>query len=339
MKNKVAIIYGGRGDEHDISRLSADFVLRSVDREKFDPIPILITRSGDWLITDGITDGDGGISCYPARFSGGSGLMTPTELLPVLCAFPVLHGSFGEDGVVQGALECAGIKYVGCKPLGGALCADKAATKTVAESLGIPTAEWVLGTDLPSDDYIAAVKRRAELLFGYPMFIKPSGGGSSIGISKIYRESEFEKAYKSAARYGNRIIIEEALDVDLELECAIFIDKSKHLFTKVGSVSNFGDFYDYDKKYKYDSVTASEYSRLEADRESAISEFSRSLAKSLDLRQLSRVDFFLTKRGQIIFNEINTMPGFTERSLFPRLISKLGFSPTELITELITGAC
>ncbi len=339
MKNNVAIIYGGMGAEHDISLLSAKFVSDSIDREKFEVLPVLITKDGRWLITDGSKNDEKGIPCYPARLGSGSGLMTPSELLPILCAFPVLHGALGEDGIVQGALECAGIKYVGCKTFGGALSSDKAVTKTVAESLGIPTAPWVLGTDEPTDEYIATIKRRAELLFGYPMFIKPSCGGSSIGASRIAAEKDFEAAYRTAAKYGNRVIIEEAVDVNLELECAVFIDKSKELFTKIGSVSVNGSFYSYEKKYDPDSARISESSYLDPDTEAAISEFSSSLVKALDLRQLSRIDFFLTKRGGIIFNEINTLPGFTEKSLYPRLMKGLGIEPRELITRLIEGAC
>ncbi len=339
MKNKVAIIYGGMGVEHEISLLSAEFVMKHIDREKFEPVPVLITKAGDWIITEGICNDGKGIPCYPARLSGGSGLMTPYELLSVLCAFPVLHGNSGEDGIVQGALECAGVKYIGCKTLGGTLASDKAVTKIIAENSGIPTAQWILGTEDPEDDYINIVKRRAELLFGYPMFIKPASGGSSIGTSKISSDKNFEDAYKIAAKLGNRVIIEEALDIVLELECAMLLQKSKEVFAKIGSVSSNGVFYSYDQKYKNNNIKVSESSFIDSAVETAIFEFSKTLVKNLDLKQLSRIDFFLTRRGEIIFNEINTLPGLTESSLYPRLMSEIGIQPRELITRLITDAC
>ncbi len=334
MKNKVAIIYGGEGCEHEISCRSAELVLREIDREKFEPLPVLITKSGDWLITG---RKGRGTPCYPARFTGGSGLMTASELVPLTCAFPVIHGDLGEDGIIQGALRCAGIKYVGCKTLGGALSSDKAVCKTIAESLGIPTASWILGTQEPTEEYIKSVRRRAELLFGYPMFIKPSGTGSSIGMSKIESPDAFEPAYKSAASHGSRVVVEEAVDVDLELECAIFIDKSKEIFTKTGSVSADGLFYDYDLKYKSEKINPSIFSGISRDTEEAIRQFTLSLVRSLDIRQLARADFFLTRRGEIKFNEVNTLPGLTEKSLYPRLMSECGISLRELITKLIEG--
>ncbi len=339
MKNKVALIYGGMGSEHDISLMSAEFVLRNIDCRKFDPLPVLITKEGEWLITDRIGMCDRPLPCYPARFSGGSGLMTPRELIPLLCAFPVLHGNLGEDGIIQGALECAGIPYIGCRTESGALSADKAVAKTLAESVGIPTSPFVQGTEDPTDEYIAAVKRRAELLFGYPMFIKPSNGGSSIGASLVRCRGEFESAYLAAARYGTRVIVEEAQDVVCELECAVFIDKSKEIFTKIGTVSNTGDFYDYKSKYESDSATVSVGRDIDKDTERAVAEYARSLVRILSIRQLSRMDFFLTRRGEILFNEVNTLPGLTENSLYPRLLNEMGIPPTELITALICGAC
>ncbi len=339
MKNNIAIIYGGKGAEHEISLLSAEFVLLHIDREKFKPVPVLITKDGDWLITDKIRDDGVGTPCYPARLSGGSGLMTAAKLLPIFCALPILHGNYGEDGIVQGALECAGIRFAGCKTFSGALCADKAVTKTVAESLGIPTAQFVLGTKEPDEKYISNIKKRAELLFGYPMFIKPSGGGSSVGASRVICDSDFDLAYKSAAKYGERVIVEEAVDVNLELECAVFADKSQEIFTKIGSVSANGRFYDYDSKYKDNTARVSTSSYIDQDAQTAICEFSKSLVSALDIKQLSRIDFFLSKRGEIIFNEINTLPGLTEKSLYPRLMSECGISHEELITKLILGAC
>ena len=212
----VAILFGGMGKEHDVSLMSAEFILSKIDREKFTPLPVLITKEGLWVLVNDANADEGKI-CYPARTRLGSGLMTETEFIPLLAAFPVLHGDFGEDGTVQGALECAGISYVGCRVTAGAISADKAYAKIVAEHLGVPTAPWVLGFKTPTPDYAAEVKKRAELSFGYPMFIKPAGLGSSIGAFKVVSEREFASAYLQAAQLQQRALVESALDVELEL--------------------------------------------------------------------------------------------------------------------------
>ncbi len=338
-RQTVALIFGGRGEEHNISVASAKYIYSVIDREKFSPLPILITKGGRWLVCSSVEDTEDGTPCYPARWECGSGLMTGAGFIPVSVAFPVLHGDFGEDGKIQGALDTAGISYVGCGTTAGALCSDKAYTKTVAEREGIPTAPWVLGTEPPTPEYIQKIKRRAELSFGYPMFIKPACLGSSIGTSRISSGEEFASAYIGAAKYGLRVLIEAALRVERELECAVFVSKRKQMFAKIGSVSLGGGFYDYGAKYlsASDAKVFAE-AKLTPAAEEAVLGFSRALVSSLSVRQLSRIDFFLTSTGEVIFNEINTMPGFTDISLYPRLMEGLGLSPTELVTRLICEA-
>lgn len=335
MKKCVAVIYGGMGAESEISALSAKFVLSEIDREVFSPIPIFITKDGLWLIKEPEKDTEG-TTCYPAKLKCGSGVMTAEGFVPLFAAFPVLHGEFGEDGIIQGALTCAGIPFVGCKTQSGALSADKALTKIVAEAASVPTAAWVLGNEEPKDDYIEKIRLKSELSFGYPMFIKPSGGGSSIGISRVEDESEFFEAYLKAAKHGKRVIVEEAVPVKLELECAIFID-SKQMFTNIGAVITEGKFYDFDKKYS-GGMVATPSAPITQGVFQAVTSYALTLASCLEIRQLARIDFFLTDRGGIIFNEINTMPGFTAKSLYPKLIEGCGISHSELITRLISGA-
>ncbi|MBO5010588.1 MAG: D-alanine--D-alanine ligase [Clostridia bacterium] len=335
MENRVAVIYGGMGTESEISALSAKFVLSEIDRELFSPLPVFIAKNGLWFIKapDEKTEG---LACYPARTKCGCGLMTAEGFIPLFAAFPVLHGDFGEDGIIQGALTCAGIPFVGCKTCSGALSADKALTKQIAEAASVPTAPWVLGNEEPTDGYIEKIKLKAELAFGYPMFIKPSVGGSSIGISRIERSEDFSEAYLKAAKYGNRVIAEEAISVRLELECAVLID-GKQIFTKIGAVSTGGGFYDFDKKY-FGGASATPFAPITQGVYSAVTSYAESLCSCLDIKQLSRIDFFLTDDGGIVFNEINTMPGFTAASLYPRLIERCGIAPRELITRLIKGA-
>lgn len=335
MKNCVAVIYGGMGAESEISTLSAGFVLSEIDRELFSPLPVFIAKDGLWFIKEP-EEKARALPCYPARTKCGSGLMTAEGFVPVFAAFPVLHGDFGEDGIVQGALTCSGIPFVGCKTCAGALSADKALTKQIAEAASVPTAPWVLGNEEPTDEYIEKIKLRAELAFGYPMFIKPSVGGSSIGISRIEKSEDFRRGYLNAAKYGNRVIIEEAISVRLELECAVLID-GKQLFTKIGAVSTGGSFYDFDKKYS-GGASATPFAPITQAVYRAVTSYAEALCSCLEVKQLSRIDFFLTEGGGIIFNEINTMPGFTSASLYPKLIERCGISPKELITRLISGA-
>lgn len=334
-KKTVALIYGGMGAESEISTLSAKFILSEIDRETFSPLPVFITKDGLWIIRE--PEGtEAGTPCYPARTKCGSGLMTAEGFIPLYAAFPVLHGDFGEDGIVQGALECARIPLVGCKTRAGAMSADKAVAKTLAEAASVPTAPWVLGDSEPTPEYIRSVRRRAEISFGYPMFIKPTGGGSSIGISRVESEEDFDGAYLIAAKYGNRVIVEKAVAVRLELECAIFID-GKQIFTKIGAVSTENGFYDFDSKYR-GGADATPFAPITPAVSNAVTSYALTLSAALEVRQISRVDFFLTDRG-IIFNEINTMPGFTSSSLYPKLIERCGISPSELISKLLYGAC
>ncbi len=335
MKKCVAVIYGGMGAESEISTLSARFILSEIDKELFSPLPIFITKDGLWLIKEPEEDSEG-LHCYPARTKCGSGLMTAEGFVPLFAAFPVLHGDFGEDGIIQGALMCAGIPFVGCRTRSGAVSADKALTKLIAEAASVPTAPWVLGDEEPTNEYIEKVKLKAELAFGYPMFIKPSGGGSSIGISRVEKEMDFSKAYLEASKYGNRVIVEKAISVRLELECAVFID-GKQVFTKIGAVSTEGGFYDFDKKYS-GGATATPFAPITQGACKAVTSYALTLCSCLEVRQLSRIDFFLTDEGGIIFNEINSMPGFTAASLYPKLIERCGISHRELITRLISGA-
>ena len=335
----VALIFGGQGAEHNISVASAKYIYSVIDKEKFSPLPILITKDGRWLICDSVEDTEGGVPCYPARWECGSGLMTGAGFIPISVAFPVLHGDFGEDGKIQGALEAAGISFVGCGTTAGALCSDKAYTKIIAEREGVPTAPWVLGGEPPTPEYIQKIKRQAELSFGYPMFIKPACLGSSIGASRVCSGEEFASAYIGAAEHGERVLVEKAIRVQKELECAVFISKRKQMFAKIGSISLHGGFYDYGAKYLScsDAKVFAE-SNLEPSAEGAVLHFSRALVPALSIRQLSRIDFFLTDTGEVIFNEVNTLPGFTDISLYPRLIEGCGFSPAELVTRLLFEA-
>ncbi|MBQ8322159.1 MAG: D-alanine--D-alanine ligase [Clostridia bacterium] len=336
-KTNVALIFGGRGQEHNISVKSAKFIYPLIDRDLFRVYPVLISKTGRWLLC-GECDLLPKREVYPAITRCGGALVAKDELIPIGCAFPVLHGDFGEDGTVTGALESAGIKYVGPGVRAGAITSDKIYTKIVAEHLGIPTAKWVCGKGEATSELIDTVRERAEAAFGYPMFIKPSRLGSSIGASVARSRRDFATSYKKAAELCDGVVIvEELVDIDFELECAYFGTKSKQIFTNPGQIKSGSDFYDYESKYVLNtaSVSAEGVSRDIAER---INGYARRLCGFLEIRHLSRFDFFLTKSKDILFNEINTIPGFTEISLYPKLISLAGISGRELVNTLITDA-
>lgn len=344
----VALIFGGRGYERDVSIKGADNLFSLIPCEKYDKIPIFIDRDGRFLMPE--SDGTAPIKMargevkmrevYPAYLSGRGGLAYDGEFIPVDAAFPLLHGDFGEDGVVQGALECARIAYVGCDALGSAMARDKMLVKTVAKALGIPIARGVICQTGEENEAI----RKAEGELSYPVFVKPTRLGSSFGASKAGNPCELRQALKTALSLSPRAVIEEYIDIEKELECAYFAAKGKELFTNLGEICACG-FYDYEKKYGKIRNTECEsapevrdYSNVGEEIESTAREYARRLVHMLSLRDISRIDFFLSKGGQLYFNEINTMPGFTNTSLYLRLVERCGISQVEIISSLIDGA-
>ena len=346
-KNTVALIFGGRGYEHDVSVEGAKFVFPLIDRSRYKALPIYIKKSGEWTIPKGgvsaspeeiVTEKVDLEVVHPTFAKRVGGISYGDKFIPIRCAFPLLHGDYGEDGVIAGVLKNSNIPFIGCDVEAGALCSDKAYTKIVAEHLGIPTAKWTLGYG----STIASARRakeRAEKLFSYPMFIKPCGLGSSVGASPVRSESEFDVAYLKAARLGcGRVLIEELISIEKELECAYFATKGKELFTNLGQISCNSSFYDYSEKYSNASSA-----RVDATSDATekitekIKEYSKLLTDIIGIRDIARIDYFLTRDGEIIFNEINTMPGFTGGSLYPRLLETCGINPSRLVNLLISN--
>ena len=311
---KLALIYGGCGYEREVSVKGFEFVY-PILQYKYDCLPVFIDKNGRWLAN--------GERVFP--LDGGLYFIDSQKLIKVDCAFPLLHGDFGEDGIVQGALDTAHIPYVGCDGRVGAVCRDKSVVKAVAESLGIPTLPYVTlfrGDDIPD--------------LSYPVFVKPTGLGSSIGASRAENEKELKAALNSAFNLCNKVIIERLLNPKRELECGYFAYKCKHLFTDVGEILTDG-FYDYDKKYGDFGAQAIPCATVSHEINAKIKDYSRRLVHRLGVKQICRVDFFLSG-NDIYFNEINTMPGFTETSLYHLMLSEEGIDLCDLLTGLVGGA-
>ena len=342
-KHTVALLYGGRGFEHDVSLIGAKRLFPQIDTERYYKLPILITQGGIWL-TSGITDGippldesaEGLFEVLPATRNGKGGFLTENGFIPIDALFPLLHGDFGEDGIIAGALENAMIPYVGQDTPTGALLSDKAYTKAFAEHLGIPTVPWIYAVNEPAD----TVLEKAKASLGFPLFIKPSRLGSSVGAGIVTSPDSFASVYEKAFTLGSgRVLVEKAVKIKAELECAYFGTKSKELFTKVGEISTGGGFYDYDAKYGGNCpFEVRDSSDIPEAIQKRIDEASRLLVKGIGIRDLARIDFFLAEDGSLFFNEINPMPGFTEKSLYMRLLANEGLPEAAALNSLIEAA-
>lgn len=343
MKSKkpaVALIFGGAGKEHSVSLSGAPYLFSLIDKEKFSVIPLLIKQNGIMVSASisesgAITEDD--TAAHLFRMFGKGGVIIDGDFIPISVAIPLLHGDFGEDGTVQGALCTVGIPYVGCDGSAGSLCLDKIFTKILAEHLGIPVAKYAYlvldGKEEGFSDAACAIEAR----LGYPVIIKPARLGSSVGISTAEGREELLSALRRAyLSGGERILAEELLQVRAEAECACLLLKDLRLFSSPGSVRAVRGIYDYEKKYiSPGGVSISASGDFSPEETALIKQYSASLADLLGLRHLSRIDFFVTQDGRVIFNEINTFPGFTRDSLYPKLILSSGIEPKDAINRML----
>jgi D-alanine-D-alanine ligase len=322
MKKTVALVYGGEGREREISCLSAENLLCLIDENLYSVIRVEIDSRGCWYIRE---EGET-VPTFPIMLDGVSGFFSRGEIIPVDCAIPCLHGDFGEDGIVQGLFSAAHIKYIGQDVYASALTSDKAYTKAIADRLGIKTARWIATGERDS----RRARRLAEGHLAYPMFLKPTRLGSSIGARAVLSAEEFGSAYREAREFST-VLIEERIDVKCEIECALFDDGVRKLNPR-GRIFSEGRTYDFYEKYSKESTTSTGIAEDTA-LENKIVEASHRLADFIGLRDLSRIDFFLCSDGEIYFNEINTFPGMTKTSLYPRLAEEMGIS---FINKLIS---
>ena len=316
---KIGILFGGKSAEHEISLQSAKSIYDFLDSSKYEPVLIGIDKDGKWYLTDSIS------------FQGEK---KPVYLLPenikLDLVFPVLHGPFGEDGTVQGLLKLADIPFAGSGVLSSAVCMDKDITKRLLRDAGIPIGKFLT---LNLHEPIPSFKKIEENL-GNPVFVKPANLGSSVGISKVYSEAEFNAALTEAFKHDKKIILEEFIP-GREIECAVLGNENPKA-SLAGEIIPSHDFYSYSAKYTDEKGAELIIpAKLENDILKQIQELSVKVFKVLGCKGLARVDFFLKKDGEIIVNEINTMPGFTKISMFPKLWEASGISYSELVTALI----
>ncbi len=345
MKKRVAIICGGRSSEHEISCISAGGVVAAIDRSLYEPLLIGITKAGSWvLIPDGhlMAIKDGVLPEVPTDapkvISDISGFSSDGKSLNIDLVFPLLHGPYGEDGTIQGLLEMADIAYVGSGVLASAAAMDKSFAKQIFSANSIKVAAGIVVTrsDWAADQ--GRVEKEIASL-GYPVFVKPARGGSSRGTSKVKSASELSAAIADAHRFDSKAIVEQMI-IGAEIECAVLEINGKPEASVVGKIhidSKF-EFYDFEAKY-LDGATSIELPAPIS--ESAAAEIKSSAIKAftaLGCSGLARVDFFLTENNEVILNELNTMPGFTATSVFPKMWAASGVSYTDVITYLLKSA-
>lgn len=325
MNKRIALLYGGADSEHDVSCMGYEYVSELLNDTKYEILPVYITRGGTWTVKKDGRDS----AAYLSRENGGC-LVTNSGSIKIDAAIPLLHGKGGEDGSVQGALECARIPYVGADVCTSALCLDKTYAKAIAESLGIPTVPSVSPKRYESTE--AALKSATEKL-SFPMFIKPRRLGSSVGAYLVYSESDFRKYYPMASEIGDgALIIEKCLTDKRELECAYVELGGKKTVTPPGEILIDG-FYGYSEKYSGKTHTVPR-SALKTEITDTLICYGERLAEAMMLRHLGRIDFFLSE-GRIYFNEINTFPGFTKESLYPKMLESYGISPKDAMLSFI----
>ncbi len=331
-KLRIAVLFGGRSGEHEVSIRSACSVIGALDRGKYEVVPVAITLEGRWL-----TAGESA-QLLPTegreRLSEAAVSVTPERASGVDVVFPVLHGTYGEDGTVQGLLELADAAYVGSGVLGSACGMDKDVMKRLFVERGLPTVEHVAILRNQIDDRWEEPVGR----FGYPLFVKPANLGSSVGVSKADGEAELKAALDRAAQYDRKLVVERAV-VGREIECAV-LGNDRPEASVPGEIIPTDGFYDYEAKYVNDSAGLEIPARLSADEVAEVQRWSVAAFQAVECCGLARVDFFLEEStGRFLLNELNTMPGFTSISMYPKLWEASGVALPRLLDRLIELAC
>ena len=348
MKKTVAIIFGGESSEYEVSCVSAANVAENLDANLYDALLVGITKDGKWWIFGGSTDDLRNHVWQEKR-----ALLTPAVISPckahhgilaldgangtfeikrIDIAFPVLHGKNGEDGTMQGLLELAGIPYVGCDTYSSAVSMDKAATKTICIDAGIPVVPFISAYDTCDVDKLIT---ETEAKYSYPVFVKPANAGSSVGITKAKDKSELINGIKLAFEHDKKLLIEPNT-IGREIEVAVCGNK-KPFASVCGEIVPNSDFYDYETKYVNDKSVCLAPAPLDEKTSNEIRSLAVEVYKALGCSGLSRVDFFLTEKGAFL-NEINTIPGFTPISMYPKMMACIGIEYSALITKLLNLA-
>ncbi len=346
-KWNVCILFGGMSPEHAVSLRSAESVLNNLNSEKYNVYPVGITREGQWIYfrgTDFSLLPDGSWQEHPENIPvaispvRGQGLLCFEESgvtnIHLDVVFPVLHGENGEDGAIQGLMQLAGVPCVGPDLVASAVSMDKTLTKLVVDHIGQSQAAWMLVRRNELHRRMEAVLAQVQEKFTFPMFVKPAGTGSSVGVSKVTDAVSLQKALLAAAEFDEKILVEEFIR-GREVEVAVMGNDSP-IASICGEIDSGADFYDYDAKYITDTSVAYIPARIDEDVAEQVRNAAVAIYSALDCRGLSRVDFFVTyEDNRMVFNEINTLPGFTSISMYPKLFEASGVEYSVLLDQLL----
>ncbi|MGQ9493113.1 MAG: D-alanine--D-alanine ligase [Anaerolineae bacterium] len=348
-KIRVGVVFGGRSGEHEVSLMSARSIMDALDKDKYEVVPLGITRQGRW-----VTSGDPWQTLQAmlretehgqqdAEDRGHDTCPSKRELVPGIGAegiphvdviFPVLHGPYGEDGTLQGLLEMAGIPYVGAGVLGSALGMDKVAMKAIFRAEGLPIADYVLVMRWEWEEHRAKVVQRVAQRIGYPCFVKPANLGSSVGVSKVHESAGLPAALDLAARYDRKMLVERAINAR-EIECSV-LGNDHPIASLPGEVIPRREFYDYEAKYLDEATQLIVPADLPPPKVAEVQELAIRAFLALDCAGMARADFFLDRQsGQFYINELNTIPGFTAVSMYPKMWEASGIPYPELLDQLI----
>ena len=341
-KKNVAVIFGGVSPEYDISLKSAYSIIKAINREKYEPVLIGITRQGQWYKYTGDVEEIPNDKWHtqeeclqnaiisPSRGGGLIGLKNGIAVsIPVDVVFPVLHGRYGEDGTIQGLCELAGIPVVGSGCASSALCMDKDRSHKLVSLEGIRVPKSVCFEYSPGDEEVLSAGNE----IGLPLFIKPVKAGSSFGITKVDKESQLLQAVKSALEYDDAVIMEECID-GFETGCSV-VGNDELITGRIDEIELAGGFFDFEEKYSLITSKIHMPARIDKETETQLQETAKTIYRTLGCKGYARIDIFLTSNQEIVFNEANTIPGFTSHSRFPNMMKGVGIDYPELVEMLI----
>ena len=344
---KIAVLFGGCSSEYEVSLQSAYSVITNIDRTKYTPVLIGINRKGNWFLFEGKEDTilndtwHQQKECYEAVISMDkrlhgiivwkNGREGKAEEIAISAALPMLHGKNGEDGTVQGALELAGIPVIGCNTVSSAVCMDKDMAHRLAKEAGVSVPKSIL---FSKDNQEKTEKLIGEI--GYPVFVKPLRAGSSFGITKVDKKEDLKEAMELAFSHDELVVVEEMIE-GFEVGCAV-LGKEELIVGEVDEIQLSQGFFDYTEKYTLKSSKIFVPARISKEKAEEIKNTGKKIYKALGCSFFARVDMFLTPRGEIYFNEVNTIPGFTEHSRYPGMMKAAGLSLKEVVNRLIEMA-
>ncbi len=341
-KLNIAVLFGGVTSEYKISCLSAANVISILDTEKYSIYVIGITNKGKWFLTDATTDeirNDKWLDAHnreavisPDRSTHGI-LLSGGKKIKIDVAFPVMHGKNGEDGAIAALFQLAGIPQVTTTMTSGANSMDKVITKILCERAGIPQADWEMFYDYDIKKDINSAVKKIESRFEYPVFVKPSSAGSSVGVNKCRNRLELENGLKEAALHDFKVLVEECI-TGVEIETAV-IGNTDPEVSVCGQIAPSEEFYSYDSKYNDENSRVFIPAKINETVQEKVREYALAVYKAMECQGMSRIDFFVTADGGIVFNELNTIPGFTDISMYPKLMEYSGFQGKALVDYLI----